>query len=147
MSCLYINAHIGWLSVTVCSTIKTQLTNFSFQVLRKSIIFFVFFGLYRHFFQAEWRDILLGALSLDRARFFYRTVLGIFWMRSWRNAWHQLFGRWKRLKDAEDKRKGIFSLFLDAFLKKRMTTTIWKTEMRERCWGWKERDVLISRLL
>ena len=111
MSCLYINAHIGWLSVTVCSTIKTQLTNFSFQALRKSVIFIVFFGLYRHFFQ-DW----MGALSLDRTRFFYRTVVGLFWLRSWRNAWHQPFGRWERLKDPEDKRKGIFSLFFGCVL-------------------------------
>ena len=70
MSCLYINAHIGWLSVTVCSTIKTQLTNFSFQVLRKSIIFIVFFGLYRHFFQ-DWMERHPFGCALSRSNTFF----------------------------------------------------------------------------
>ena len=106
----------------MCSTVKTQITSSSFQVLvrRKSYIFPFFDSTSTFFLMVN--GSVLGARPRKIGHGFSFYLCTTFWMRSWRNAWHSQDWTW------------LFSLplyyFLDAFLKKRMALTTWQSEVK-----------------
>ena len=75
-------------AASVCFKGNKQITNF-FISATLEIAYFPHGFL--NFFKREWRHIFLGASSQDRKWSLFSTLFLLLRMRSWRNAWHQLY--------------------------------------------------------
>ena len=104
---------------SVLSKVKKQITIFLFQLRWKSHIF-PFFGLFQEWI-IEWRHIFLGApLSRSQMDFVFYTF-STFWMRSWRNAWHQLY----QSRKTSAKWRAETDLYIDAVVSELYVIKSW----------------------
>ena len=94
MWCLLTHSSAHWLTLcgaSVCSTVNTKITNFSISGTSTSKIIYFFYLFWTLPPSSSWRLMdPFWARPFKIAQPFFYYIGTIFWMRSWRNAWHHL---------------------------------------------------------